>query len=365
MPTKQKSRFWQVAGVLGALALCACAAGVLVLNNEGFVRLSPVPESPYALSSAVPISAQNLDRLEPLFQIKLTYPGRDSWGGEDGVYGGMVWSPDSRWLAIATERNGMPSFIPADQPKGGGSLHLLNIVDGTGRQVYSETLLPFGANSDVAFSPDGKTLIYRTDKLIRLRDVAGDRELDSISGKDAADAHREFLAFVNGRELPAQPKIPGATDVMLSPDSKIIAAGYRELNGYKVELFDAATGNELRTIAGSEDIAFSHDSKLIVSRDKNVADENFVVPLLVSDVETGQMIRRLEGNVDVNWEALFSPNDTLLSAAQYIWDVRTGTRFTFKTGRDRIQRVAFSPDGRFLAAAVGTGPVVQLWGVKP
>lgn len=364
MSTKQH-RGLQVAGVLFVLALLACAMGVLYLNKEGLLRLQPIPESPDALSSAVPISSHNLLKLEPLFQFKLTYPGRDSTGGEDGVYGGMVWSPDSHWLAIATERNRVPSYIPSDKPSGGGSLHLLNVSDGTGRQVYSETTLPFGANSEVAFSPDGKTLIYRTDNLIRLRDVARDLELNSITSKDQAEAHKKFLALANGRELQTLPNIPDASKVTLSPDSKTAAAGYRELNGYKLELFDAATGKELRPITGSEDIAFSHDGKLIVSRDKNDADENFVVPILVSDVASGQVIRRLEGNVDVDWEALFSPDDSLLAVAQYIWDVKTGTRFTFKTGGDPIRRAAFSPDGRFIAAAIGTGPVVQLWGVKP
>lgn len=373
---RQNHKGWIIAGALGfaGLALVACIAFAAYLNFEGYLPLRPIPESPAALSTAVPISWKNLGGLAPLYEFTVTDPIRS-----------LVWSPDSRLLAIVTERQ------PFALEKGSSfsTLHLWDVANGNGRVIYSEVMLPWGTTSSVAFSPDGQVLAYRTDTLIRFWDVGGKRELRTVAGNDIHGGYFSFspdgkiLASISnasaspntasplstwevatGRALPAFHNLPNAYALALSPDWRIAAASVSRLNASTLELFDATTGNELRAIAGSPDVAFSHNGKVIVSRDLDYTKRENVVPIILSDVASGRVLLRPDGNVLISSPISFSPDDTLVAGGNNIWEVSSGKRFALKTGFSRIVAVAFSPDGRFLATEIAFG-TVQLWGISP
>jgi WD40 repeat protein len=144
-----------------------------------------------------------------------------------------------------------------------------------------------------------------------------------------------------------------------------------------VKVFDAATGNRLRTLIGTggvEELAFSHSGALLAS-----AQDNGVIRFF--DTNTWCETKHFD-NPDMITGIAFSPDGALLAAATFeqvrLWDVTSGTVVrTFKVrpgnpprvfadaGERDAQlwrmawKVAFSPDGRVLAT--GSSGAIQLW----
>ncbi|MBI4671710.1 MAG: hypothetical protein HY741_08600 [Chloroflexi bacterium] len=317
MSAKQNRKRWIMVGVLGFLAL-AMGVGLFGLVSFGVNFFRPIPETPAALASAVPISPQNLDQLEPLYQFTVTDPVHT-----------LVWSPDNRLLAVETEK--WPA-IPIGEPLRAVSLHLWDIVNGNGRALYSATGLGPTQTSSVAFSADGQILAFQAHSTIQLWDVPQNRELRTFTDVDNLDA-----SAAAGNPTPDFPEIPGALFTFLSPDRKIVAASYSGCpypNSPKLKLFDATSGKELRELEGCANVAFSHNSKMIASMDWSKRVE-YEAPLLLSDVESGQVLQRLEGNV-YGRPIAFSPGDKLVAShsfaasASYVWDVSSGQRLTLE-----------------------------------
>jgi WD40 repeat protein len=71
----------------------------------------------------------------------------------------------------------------------------------------------------------------------------------------------------------------------------------------------------------------------------------------------------LQGHSSVVWDAVFSPDDTLLATISFdgtvkLWDVATGAEIQTLPGTANSGReVVFSPDGKFLAATSSSGLV--------
>lgn len=109
-------------------------------------------------------------------------------------------------------------------------------------------------------------------------------------------------------------------------------------------------------------VHFSPDSRLLAS----AGDEALAI---VWDTDTGQMQHTLEaGNNCGASDVVFSPTDPVLATGSfggeiYLWEVGSGRRIRrLKKWLDHhIYSLAFTPDGRFLAA--GTGYDIRLWDV--
>ena len=158
----------------------------------------------------------------------------------------------------------------------------------------------------------------------------------------------------------------------LSPDGRVFATRSRfdqeGREGPFINLWDAATG-ELRPsleypeeyTADDPGLAFSHDGKVLVSGHTNRT-------IRLWDLETGQArtIEEPDGQAyDIRGVAISTDGTRVASACSdkkvRLWDVRAGrVVHTFpRFGEGLVASVAFSPDGRYLAAGSWDG--AGLW----
>jgi WD40 repeat protein len=198
----------------------------------------------------------------------------------------------------------------------------------------------------VAISPDGKTLAFGLDKVVRLIDLAtGKQQAELTSPRWSADDTVYTLAF--------------------SPDGNVLACGTEQ--GTLV-LWDVATGTELRALATQEprtfQVAFSPDGALLAA-----ACSGQVGVVKVWKVATGELVftaRTVETRAA--WSVAFSPDGKTLAAGLEsgevrLWEVATGWQVAALSGLGgRVRWLGFHPNGRSLTVAGAlAGHTVYIW----
>ncbi len=207
------------------------------------------------------------------------------------------------------------------------------------RPLYSVALL--------AFTPDGKTLI------------AGQRHFSNIVLWDVATGTKR-------RELDAGTR--GVYSLALSPDGSTLATGSQK--GI-IPVWDLATGKLLRTLQWPNGrlcigVAFAPDGKTLAAIASDDKDPQFVISLW--DMAAGKELRRIKVAPWVGWGILFSRDGkTLITGGRDSvirrWDASTGEELVPAAGSpDFASLVALSPDGRTLACTQDHG--VHLWDMK-
>ncbi len=217
----------------------------------------------------------------------------------------------------------------------------------TGREIHH---LPANAarfqNRDIKFSHDGKRLISGYGSAVKVWDATTGREMLSLKG------HTGYVL-----------------SVAFSPDGKRLASG----DNWHVKVWDAAAGQEPVTVPGEQGWwfgtpAFSPDGKRLAVGLGNG-------PVRICDAVTGRTLLTFKGHTGWVVGVAFSADGKRLASASHdrtvrIWDAATGAAIhTLKGFTNKVNAVAFSPDGKYLATADGdneqtTVGRVELWDVR-
>jgi WD40 repeat protein len=169
------------------------------------------------------------------------------------------------------------------------------------------------------------------------------------------------LAQAQQAELVAQLGHTGVNDAVFSPDGRILVTGGTDNS---VKLWDAASGQELHTLAGMRGgsyTALSSDGKLLAtgSNDKTVR---------LWDMATRKPIRTMDSG-DIILSLAFSPNNKSLAVASgktvQLWSVPDGQMIGSLEGHtSMVDSVAFSPDGRMLVSGGTSDLSVKVWDLR-
>lgn len=319
----------------------------------------------------------------------------DSVAGESALRSGLSrlarpilrLSHDASISSIAISPNGMALATASED-------NTIRIWDlRTGLELHNMT--HDGTINTIAFSSDSKKLITSShDNTSRIWDAETGSELRSLNHDDAVlyalfsqDNKKIATASENGivkiydaktgSELHRLNQHAAVCFLAFSPDGTILAAGSEDKT---VVLWDVAKGqknhqmlhdipeNEVVIFLGESDIrasrspiafSFSLDGKILTSIwDDDIIRDDYNNSILIVDVKTGQLLNNLRINSSTDSIA-FSPDGKILAAALFygnyysilFWDTKTATLLNslHSSRPDIIDFIAFSPDGRTLA----------------
>jgi WD40 repeat protein len=170
----------------------------------------------------------------------------------------------------------------------------------------------------------------------------------SPSGTTSSVAFWDIVAGRKTRTIPL--KGGGLQTWAITRDARqFVTAGYTD---QKANVWDTASGQQLRTLWGHNGrikvLEYSPDGRLLLSG----SDDRTAV---LWDRATGNRLRVLIGHESGIDAAAFSPDSQrVLTVAGYskqaiLWDTATGEKIRSFAIEEHVHRVAFSPDGRYVA----------------
>jgi WD40 repeat protein len=286
---------------------------------------------------------------------------------------GLAMSPDGRFLVWPGAGRVGKDF--------GSRLKLYDLA--TGRFV--ERFAAFkGDAHELAFSPDGKTLLTvdHGSSTVRVWDVGAGKELRSF--RVAREDEQTRLNYV--------------WSASLSPDGATLAVTYQRgetrgvFGAHSVRLYDVATGAERHELPGHlyyvSAPAFSPDGKWVANASPTLSP--FLQKILkrpanqvfVWDVTTGKRVAGLPDGLPIGASvAAFSPDGRALALARGVdlggaaklpawadtvrlYETATWTvRAELRGGQGQVTALAFTRGGRLLTGGLDT--TVLAWDVRP
>ena len=252
----------------------------------------------------------------------------------------QLWETESGRLANQFRSLYHEAFMPDGQSliaSGGGKVHFIDVKSGKDyRQFQAHPKYTYS----LVLSADGKTLATAgshagSDNYIRLWETSSGRQLQDFGGKQNG--------FFFG--------------LALTPDAKLLASIHQQPDA--VKLWDTSTGKLVRedradALIGS--IAFSPDGKLSATTVSTTVNNRHEGQILLREVSTGKIVRTVRGFGPAS--VAFSPDGrTLAWGGQtnkdlILIEVATGqVRRKLSGHQNDLCQVAFSPDGRRIGSA--------------
>ncbi|MFO1500427.1 MAG: serine/threonine-protein kinase [Verrucomicrobiota bacterium] len=328
--------------------------------------------------------------------------------GHQGPTYGLAFSRDGRWLGSSGRdhtvrlwqvKTGQESarlpghsgrIINVDFSPDGQTLVTSGAQDKTIRfwkaapRVNGEVLVTSQGSSRIGFSPDGRLLfvdqweanratLWNVDSKTIAHELSG-RQLHFSSDGNALTLIREtnviLVAVATWRPIATIPVLAspaGATAI--SPDAKSLALWIRG----RLAMIDLKTGEQriirgeqpanAGSTKGTDSLVFTPDSKSIITAD---APDGTIQ---LWDVGSGQPVASLHGHHSAVNALAISRDGRLLAAASgttiRLWDLEKRSAANHPIlagGNDFVPGLAFSPDGKTLAAGSFDGPVT-LWSI--
>jgi WD40 repeat protein len=262
-------------------------------------------------------------------------------------------------ICILGETAGLPALPGQDKPGAGDRPARTDpygdpLPPGALARLGSIRLRHAADVRSVAFSPDGKAVISADPDWTHRWDTTTGKRLASFRSPAArlgAAVTSPLLALSpDGRLLVTV--VPGK-----DRDDRPGKVVLRETAGGKVRA--ELKGNQLLTQLSSGCLAFSLDGKLLA-----VGDLNDVLQLY--DTATGRELRKIEGTDRQFQHVAFSPDGKVVATAPFrggvtFWETGTGAKGRTLPMKDaRVAALAFAPDGKSLLTGTEEGNL-QLW----
>ncbi len=294
------------------------------------------PDGRHIASGSFSPNLANLRDSSGVVKIWDAETGKDvlDFRGQKGIVLSLTYSPDGARIA-SSSINDDNTFVVWNATTG----EIVKVVHGHKTHVHR-----------LRYSPDGRLLTSAsTDGVVKIWDATTFEEVRSI------DAH------------PAP-----VVDIAFAPDGARFATAGEDGT---VGVWETATAAEVFRLRGhtgsAHGVAFSPDGT-------RIASSGFDKTVRLWDAATGKEKLTLRGHSDIVWSVAFSPDGRQLASASFdskvrIWDAtpreeRPGPGLFAIAGPlegaagsdSRVNCVAFSGDGRYLASA-GWDTAVRLW----
>jgi WD40 repeat protein len=279
-------------------------------------------------------------------------------GAASGEVADLAFSPDGRLLVAGTASD-LGAVLVWDT----ATWELAATLAGPEASAAgSLSVAPGGLASSVDFNPDGSLLAATVEGRVGVWDTGTWGELYTLAVPDPSQGEYRELAFrPSGEELAARGTVLIDGDTPDDPED--------DYWGDAVAIFDI-DGNYLRTccehfwLFWAASVAYSPDGTQLVTA--GVDYDTGEGTVIVWDATTGEQLSVLKGHPDVAWDAVFSPDGSLIASGSgpdlRVWDAATGSEMLKLIHGDGVVfEVNFSPDGSRLASIADTVGTVRVW----